>query len=207
MELSQPGVDLLGRVQALTLLALARQTGGTSGRELARLIGEPSHSSVRRALQRLVLTGLVTAEESANALLYTLNRGHVYWDAVFELLASPAKVEKRIADIVSGISDAELTVSLFGSVARGEAAAHSDIDIFIVVPNETFSTTTERLVDELTDGLVMYTGNNVQVVVVNETQLQRMVATQDPLVQELQKDTKTLLGPDLRSRLLTGGRQ
>lgn len=198
MDLSTPGGDILGRTRALVLLALARLTEPVSGREVARLAGGIAASSTHRELQALVQIGLVEAKRSSHATTYTLNRAHVLWPALFEILASPAKVEERLGDLISNALGTTTACALFGSVARGDATVESDIDVLVVTDDEVDSETLEDDLDRVRDDLASFTGNTPQLVAVTRSQLGRMVEADDPLVDSWERDARTISGPDVR---------
>jgi predicted nucleotidyltransferase len=205
MNLSHPGVDLFRETDARILLALARLPGGASGREIARLSGKTSHSNVRLALLRLSRIGLVLHEHLGSATVYRLNRAHVYWDAVFEILASPAKVEQKLGEIVRKYGSDDVTAAIFGSFARQEAGEESDLDVVIVVPDDFSAQDHERLMDELTDELNGLTGNAVQVIDLSDHSLQSLVVKADPLIESWQRESRTIVGPSLIDRIAAAG--
>lgn len=208
MDLSTPGSDIVGRTRALVLLALARVTEPVSGREVARLAGGVAASSAHRELQALVQTGLVGAKRSSHATTYALNREHVLWPPLFEIFASPAKVEQRIGELISQGLGTTTACALFGSVARGDATAESDIDV-LVVTDDVDSERLEDALDRVRDDLASFTGNTPQVVTVTRSQLRRMVKADDPLIDSWERDARTISGPDVRglirkARLIDG---
>lgn len=202
MELSRAGSDILGDVEAATLLALARLTKGASGRELARLSGMATHSSTRRILQKLVQIGLVTTEEAPNAVLYTLNRDHVLWQPLFEILVTPAVVEDRISQIVAEVAGADVAAVLFGSFARRDSNAWSDIDLALIFPDHSAASERDRVTDELQDRILRLTGNPVQVVAITQSLFRSMVGNHDPLVTSWSDEGRRVSGPELSEMLV-----
>ena len=151
MELSKPGADLLGESETRLLLALSRVTRAVSGREAARLAGL-AQSTARRALLRLSKIGLVDADEEPHAVRYSLNRDHALWPAVQSILDTPHRLEDLISKIVLQHASDVVAAFLFGSVARGDATAGSDVDIAIILP-DALDTKPEHLVDALTEAV------------------------------------------------------
>lgn len=196
MELSKPGSDLLGEPEARLLLALSRLTRAVSGREATRLAGI-SQSTARRALLRLSKIGLIGAEEEPQAVRYSLNRHHALWPAVQQILASPSRLEDLISEIVARHASDAATAFLFGSVARGDATAESDVDIAVILSDNTEVAKSEHLVDDLTEEVETFTGNRVQVLTLSMSDLQRMVKEQDPLVDSWRSDAHTIAGTDI----------
>lgn len=206
MELSKAGADLLGENEAGLLLALSRLTRGVSGREITRLAGVRSLTSAQRALARLVDIGIVTAEESTHATLYRLNRGHILWTPVEQILASPATIAEEIGKIVQDRAGNSVTAALFGSVARGDAARGSDIDLALILADDFPAADRESLVDELHDRVEPYTGNPLQVFDVTRSELNRMLAEDDPLVRSWANDSQTIAGTDLSTIIAEAAR-
>lgn len=198
MELSRPGADILGETPAALLRALSRRTSGVSGRELGRLAGVSSPSSTHRALAGLVRTGLVTATESSHATLFTLNHEHALWKPIEGILEIPTKIDHMIEAIVGEGLGRSATVALFGSVARGNAEAGSDIDLALVVADEVTPESIAHVSDQLVERLRAFTGNSVQVVAISQGQLAGMVAARDPLIRSWAAEARTISGPELK---------
>ena len=200
VDLSAPGDDLLGPNEAAALRVLARQGRAVTGRDVARLAGT-SPSSARRALLRLQRIGLVAAQESSHARLYELQRGHVLWEPVQWILTAPSRVLSAIADVVTGRLGDRATVAVFGSVARGESTADSDVDVALVLHEAVSTGERDAVVDELVDLVQTRSGNTAQVFCIDRAELADMVRSEDPLVRSWLADARTLAGPDLKHLL------
>jgi predicted nucleotidyltransferase len=196
MEVSEVGADLFGDVDAAVLRVLALQARPVSGREVARLSGR-NQSSTRRALARWTAIGLVRGEAAAHATQFTLNRDHVLWAPLEQILLAPVKVDQAIAQLVDDRSHGASTVALFGSVARRESRADSDIDIALIPDDRMSPDEVDRLRDDLADVVERMTGNTAQVIEVTRAQLKDMVAHDDPLTRSWEDDARTLAGEDL----------
>jgi predicted nucleotidyltransferase len=196
MRISDVGADVFGESDAAVLRVLATQGRAVSGREVSRLSGQ-NQSSTRRALSRWRTVGLVHADEHPHATLFSLNRHHVLWDPIERILASPARVEQAIAELVHDRTQARGTVALYGSVARGDSGPDSDIDLVLVAGEDMDPDEVERLRDDLTATVEELTGNAVQIVEVTRAQLRRMARDEDPLVESWRRESRTLSGEDL----------
>ena len=137
------------------------------------------------------------ARPSSHAVLYSVNREHLFWSAVEDLLTAPARLEAELVRLVQRHGGDEMTLAVFGSVARGEATADSDIDLLLLLPDATIGAVSEELVDQLTDLVQRRSGNPAQVVTVTHEQLRTMIASSDPLITSLTADARTLTGPSL----------
>jgi predicted nucleotidyltransferase len=100
-------------------------------RELARLTGTHP-GSLHRELAHLAEAGLLTRSQRGNQVLYQANAAC----PVFAELAGLFRKTGGLADVLREALQplaARIALALvFGSVARGEESAHSDIDVLVV---------------------------------------------------------------------------
>ena len=200
MDLSRPLENLLGESLARVLRRLAVVSGGLSGRRVAELAKVPV-ATASRVLSDLVEVGLVDGTDVGRSRLYRLNRDHVLWAPLEQMLAVPARIEQTAAESVREVVGHRATVALYGSFARGEAGRHSDVDIVIVWDDSV--TDAERVValDAINGQVAAATGNRVEVVELTDVDLRRMVKADDPLVDSWRRDARTVTGLDLKRRL------
>lgn len=203
MEPSHIGSDLLGPTESRVLAALARLADPVSGRQLTKLTGVDSNASVQRYLAKLRGMGLVLATETPSAIFYRLNREHVYWQPIEDILASPARIDEAIIRLVQDMLGADARVAVFGSVAEGTAGAESDYDLLLVVDDSVPGALRTDTAAALADLVGRLTGNECQVVDVSETELRDLVAHKSPLAREWQKHARPIDGrgriPQLQS--------
>ncbi|WP_165670757.1 nucleotidyltransferase domain-containing protein [Metapseudomonas otitidis] len=100
-------------------------------RELAR-ITDTHPGSLHRELARLAEAGLLLRSQQGNQVLYQANRQC----PVFEELAGLFRKTSGVVDVLRAAL-APLSASIeyafvFGSVARGEEQAHSDVDVLVI---------------------------------------------------------------------------
>lgn len=103
-----------------------------TGRRIHRVLGHGSEHGVRKAADRLVEQGIVTRRQAGQAKLYSLNRSHLAAPYVEGLGALRARLIERLKKTIKEWEQPPLFVFLFGSVARGEASADSDLDLLVV---------------------------------------------------------------------------
>lgn len=175
---------------------LAGTTRPLTGREVARLAHKASHSGVLEALSRLTEHGLVERQEAGRALLYTLNRDHLAMPAVEALTNLRGELLQRLEGRIAGWSPAPVHASIFGSVARGDGDATSDVDLFIIRPAGTAddAETWRAQIDRLVAEVRRWTGNRLSVVEVAEHELPRLRQDAPPILRELRADAVTLVG-------------
>jgi predicted nucleotidyltransferase len=92
---------------------------------------------------------------------------------------------------------------LFGSAARRDAKADSDIDILVIAPagalrGEETSTHWQRQTDTLVENVRAWTGNACEVLEMDATELEAAVERDDRLVGDLRDQAIVLAGDDAR---------
>jgi predicted nucleotidyltransferase len=197
MDLSHPAAELLGRPRARILRSLARVSEGLTGRRIAELSDVP-HATTQRVLADLDGIGLVDSLPAGRARLYTLNRAHVMWKPIEDMLAAPARLEEEIGEAAQDLADAYATVALYGSAARGDADSESDVDLVVVWDDRTAQADRSPLLDALTGHIQRATGNRVELVDLSVKELQAMAAKNDPLLTSWLADARTVAGTDFK---------
>ena len=203
MDVGRPYTALVPTLDGAVATVLASTTRRMTGREVARLAGRRTHSGALDALNRLTEQGLVQREEAGRALLYTLNRDHLAAPAVETLANMRVELLRRIRATLEGWGTPPRHASMFGSAARGDGDAASDIDLFMVrrddvnVENEEW----EAQLDNLAAEVRRWTGNRATISQAGETELSRMQRAKRPILDELRKDAITLFGTDLAAVL------
>lgn len=113
-------------------LAVLLRTGAPlTGRRVHALIAyRHSLGAVQQALRDLARLGLITTEAVGRAGVHRINEGHAAI-APLRTLASPIEMLTRVVEGAVREVDA---VIVFGSVARGDGQAGSDIDLVVIAP-------------------------------------------------------------------------
>lgn len=88
------------------------------------------------ALARLVDQGIVRRGLAAPAHLYGLNKEHLAARYIVGLAGLRAELIAGLRDQIAAWQVQPVVAVLFGSVARGEADAASDIDLLIIAPDD-----------------------------------------------------------------------
>ena len=127
-----------GHVRILRALNALPEGFGASVRDLARR-ADMRHPRTSEVLGGLTELGLTTRQRAGRADLYELNRDHALYSTIHALFADEARLRGRLVKFlgarlehVGGVREAYL----FGSVARDQSVASSDIDVAVVVPKE-----------------------------------------------------------------------
>jgi DNA-binding transcriptional ArsR family regulator len=207
MHVSRPHAAVCPSLEGDVLVTLAGTHRPLTGRELARLVRRGSQTGVQRALGRLVEHGIVEGRQAGRAILYVLNRQHLAAPAVQALSGLRNELVRRLADEFTHWELPPVHASLFGSSARGDGDASSDIDIFLVRPTQAHGD--EGLWREQTGALAArvrrWTGNSASLSEVGEADLPRLRSSRPRIVQELERDAVPLFGLPV-SRVFGEGR-
>lgn len=100
-------------------------------RELVRQSGL-SLGTIQQELRRLALTGVVAARRDGNRLYYRANQQHPIHPELHSLVLKTSGLASVLAE---ALKDGEIELAfVFGSVARGEARAGSDLDLMVIGP-------------------------------------------------------------------------
>lgn len=99
-------------------------------RELARELGW-SPTVVGEELDRLERTGILTSERIGRARRYRVDEQSAIAEVVRSLVQKTIGVEARIRDAIADLPGVEQAF-LYGSYARGEDRATSDLDLFVI---------------------------------------------------------------------------
>lgn len=204
MDVSRPYAAITGGgLEGEVLSVLAGTAKPMTGRHVARMVRHGSDRGVRLALNRLAQQGLVDVAEARPALLYSLNREHIAAPVAEALVALRDELVRRLRETVAGWSLRPRHVSLFGSAARGDGDASSDVDLFVVRRDDVDGedATWRAQLDALAERVRRWTGNHAGIAEVAEADVRRLLAEHPPVIDELRRDAVRIAGPDIRDLL------
>lgn len=202
MRLSHPFEVITPTVDGDVLAVLGRANGPFSGRQIHRLAGRHSEAGIRKVLDRLVEQGIVVRQRVGSTHLHSLNHDHLAAEAIRSLAHLRERAFKLMTATLHSWPHPPALAAVFGSAARQEEAADSDIDVLLVPPADAEERAWQQAVSGFIDTISKATGNDVRVLELAEGELWN--PANEALRQELQKDAIVLLG---RRSLLTKGLQ
>ena len=170
------------------VLAVLLRTGvPLTGRQVHALLSDQfSLWSVQQALAALVGLGVVESQTVGRAMIHSINEDHYAIGPLRVLLDPYAALRDTVRDAVGSSASA---VVLFGSVARGEAIADSDIDLVVLAPPDWDGRS------ELQEAVRARIGNDCDVLVFTPEEFARLAASGDePVVSDILADGVVLLG-------------
>jgi predicted nucleotidyltransferase len=196
MDLSRPYSAICPSLDGEVLHVLAGTEMGLTGRSIATLTGRRSHAGVLRVLDRLTEQGIVNRVELNFASLYSLNREHLAFPAVEAMMGLRDALSEAIKRKVAVWRIEPVSVSMFGSAARGDGDTRSDIDLLVVRPDE-MPEEDARWRAQLTcleADIFDWTGNRASVLDRSVAELARLQAERRPIIEELLSQALTLHG-------------
>lgn len=165
-----------------------------TGRQVASVTGVGTAANVRRALLKLVDTGLVIDRATPAATYYSANREHLLWPAVEVCLAARDELIRRMT-MLRSIAPDGTGLWLYGSVARGASDASSDVDVCVVFLNDAPQALKDELENAVRTGIELWTGNRAEIVALERRDIHAMRTAGDPFIDSLEREAITVFGP------------
>ena len=123
---------LLGQTRSAVLGTLfLRPESALHVRELARLTGV-SPGSLHRELRALAEQGLLIRQETGRQVYYRANPQCPVLDELTGLLRKTAGLVDVLRDALLPLAEHLTQAFVFGSMARGDEHAHSDVDLMLI---------------------------------------------------------------------------
>jgi hypothetical protein len=196
MDVAFPHSVVSPTLEGDVLVVLAGTTRPLTGREVARLARRGTPPAVAAALTRLVDQGLVLRDEAGGAYLHTLNRDHLAAPAVLVLAGLRTEMFDRLRAAVAEWDVQPVSAVLFGSAARWDGDAKSDIDILLVRPDDV-DEEDERWrgqLERFSDAVHAWTGNEASLIDLSEADVPGLVNARPPVLGSLRADAILLAG-------------
>lgn len=195
MDLSSPLRAVAPGVEGDVLDVLLRSHAPLTGARVAAL-AERSETQVRQVLRRFEQHGLVDVERHGQSYSYVLNREHVLVPGLEKLHGAMPTVEGQVRQLVAGWTVAPTALLMFGSAARRDGDADSDVDLLLVRPDDRDADDEAWAAQrhELARSVERWTGNAAQIVELSTAELAKAVRRKEPLVAGLRADGVLLAG-------------
>jgi predicted nucleotidyltransferase len=186
MDVSMPITTVVPSLNGPVLAALATTATPMGLATVHRRAGRGSKSGVRSVLVRMVEEGVVLEVPGG----YVLNRDHIAAPAVEMLASLHGELTSRIRAAVEEWPTRPTLVGMFGSAARRDGDASSDIDVLVVSAAPDLDDRT----DELAAQIRRWTGNRAQVIGRTPEEIARLARTKEPILSEWTRDLLVIAG-------------
>ena len=186
MDVSNPVSSVIPSLHGAVLVVLAGSTAPRSLADVHLQVPGASKSGVRLALLRLVEDGVVLHAPGG----YMLNREHLAAPAVVLLAQMRSELLHRIGTMVDEWEAEPLLVAAFGSFARRDGDAESDIDLLLV----TRAKNADEQAGELSERVRAWTGNECHVMALTPADIRRMRRSKESILMEWDRDLEPIRG-------------
>ena len=130
---------LFTRTQQRVLLVLFGNTARSHYASEIIARAQIGSGAVQRELARLEASGLITSERVGNQKHYRANEESPVFEALKELVLKTTGLADVIRGVLAPLAQQMVAAFVFGSIARREDNASSDIDLFVVSDTLTFA--------------------------------------------------------------------
>lgn len=196
MDLSLPLRSLIPSLDSDVLAVLAGTESSLGVTQIARLAARGSRQGISAVLDRLTEHGLVLAHPTNRGHVFQLNREHVLALSLLSALDARSRVMEILDQEIRQLEPGPAHVSVFGSFARGEGGADSDIDLLVVTPsgNDPEDERWAAQLGTVEDQVFAATGNRLEVMTLSLGDLRAAVVAGEPLIGSLISDSIRLIG-------------
>lgn len=192
MDLLHPFGVVTPSVDGDVLARLALVDESFTPGQLHRLLPDLSLDGIRRSLNRLRDQGIVEASRAGNAIIYRLNRDHVAAAAVVELANTFGAVLGRFEDELATWQVPPVYGAVFGSWARRRARTGSDLDLFLVRPDDADDSVWDGQVARVEHLGTRWTGNDTRTLVLTRQHV--VNHPDDPVLTAIVEEGLTVAG-------------
>lgn len=181
---------LFSRVQLRVLALLFGQSErGFQGAELIRLAGS-GVGAVHRELARLVLSGIVSVQPLGRQKIYSANRESPIFGELHGLIMKTVGLSQPLRDALEPFTDRIKYAFIYGSTARGDDTAASDVDLMIIGDELAYPEVLAALLP-----VEQAIGRTVSVNLLNGEEFGRRLLSHDSFITRVMSQEKiTLLG-------------
>jgi predicted nucleotidyltransferase len=200
MDFIHPLKAVIPGVQGRILAVLAQTTADLNLRTIAS-IADVSEAQASRVLPGLVAIGLVERREAPPSALFRLVRDHIAAEPILALSRSRDRMIQKMREIAEGLPISPTSVIIFGSFARGEADAESDIDTLMIRPSgvsesdDAWSASVQQWIDRVGE----VSGNRVEVLEVDEDEVPARLRSGRSVWQDIERDGLIIHGRSVDS--------
>ena len=207
MDLSRPLSVVTPTLDGDVLAVLAGAEQAFSAAQVHRLAGRASEQGVRKALARLERQGIVIAEPAGATRLYRLNRAHLAAPHIQALAGLRESLVAALRTLVGAWLVAPVYAAIFGSFARRQAGSQSDLDLFVVRPQEIDEDDLRwrRQIDAVIAAATAWTGNEARVLEYIVGEVQARVSLGDEILDAVRREGIELAGTDAVMRRVRRG--
>ena len=171
--------------RSLLKLFLTNPESSIYTREIARRTGEPLNA-VRRELGHLEKAGLIASRREGNLKLYSLIKESPLYTELKRIVYATIGIGDYLTDRLADSGQIELAF-IYGSVARDDETAMSDIDLFVVgnIDEEELHNTVSQIENDI--------GRSVNYTIMTGEEFAERIRSAEPFVKRVMSEKKIIL--------------
>ena len=155
-----------------------------------------THPAASAILRSLAHQGLVASSPAGRGFTYWMLRDNVYVQTLLETVFSAERriPDEMIEDLCRELGPLAESVTLFGSYARGEQTIDSDVDVAVVVENESAKEGLQHALPDVGHGFARRFGARLSVLVYDRREAAELGRRSPSLWQSITQDYVTVHG-------------
>lgn len=193
MRLDHPFEIITPTLDGDVLNVLAGAEDWFSTQTINALIPQRSDEGIRKTIKRLVTVGIVEELSAGRAHLYRLNREHLGAQPIIQLASLKQLFFSKLHSAMDLWEDKPLFAAIFGSAARDAMTAGSDIDLFLIQPDNATLSIWDSQVDSLIAQASKWTGSDVRPLLYTESDIRQLGST-EPVLQFIAQEGIPVFG-------------
>ena len=194
MDFLRPVEAVIPGAQGKLLAVFAETTNALSVRAAARL-SRVSLAQTSRILPELATLGILERADVPPSTVYRLVEDNVASRAIRLLARSRDLVLAQLGELAQSMAITPASIVVFGSFARGDAGPESDVDVVMVRPRGVESTPTwSEELEEWRHGARRLTGNEIEVVEVDERDIGSRLRSRRPVWLDIRREGIVIFG-------------
>lgn len=193
MDLAHPLAVVTPTLDGDVLRILSQATGEFTPGQAHRLLPEHSASGIAKVLARLTDQGIVHRRRAGSAYLYRLNRDHLAAPHIIALAEQRRTLLARLAESVAGWTIAPVYGAMFGSGTRDDHTTASDLDLFLVRPDDADQDVWDEQTAALSHQATLWTGNDARILEFSESEA-RARANSEPVLASIADEGSAFAG-------------
>lgn len=174
MRLQHPFEIITPTLDGEVLSVLAGAQEWFAVHTINELIPGRSDEGIRKTLKRLISVGIVEQLAGSRARLYRLNREHLGAEPILQIASLKQVFYARLHAEISEWPIPPIFASIFGSAAREQMSSESDVDLFVIQPDEAPLSLWDTQVDDLTARASLWIGSEVRPLLYTENDIRRL---------------------------------
>ena len=189
MNFTYPLDHILGQPSKIKILRFLIKSGvSMNGREIGKAIGL-SHVRCHTILKELSEQGIVSFRRIGRSTVYELQQNHiVIKDWLNPLFKKEELLKNNFArTVTNSLSIKPLSIILFGSMAKKLDRAESDIDILLVMPDNTNLKSCRREIIGSEEKITLLYGNHLSPLFMKRVTFVRKLRTGNQFLKEVLK--------------------